>query len=695
MKNIRTAIKNKRNLLRAIPPILIVLLSGFLVRLFLANFGTLTIDQNTFIAWSQRLSETGFKGFYSGWSDYLPGYLYILFLLGKINSMAVISPTILYKLPAILADLGATFLIYKVLKKLKNEKMALIGAAIYLFNPAVLGNSTLWGQVDSVNSLFSILSIFLLPINPILSAITLAIGTAVKPQAALTAVVIFILMIKNRYQIKKIVTYILVSALTFMGIFLPFYSGNSNFIGFIIERISSTLNQYPYTSVNAFNFWGLSGLWRTDIGLNIVGIIILITLFFIFTSFLLKKKGSEYYLLSVIYGLSFLFMTRMHERHLLPIFAPLTIISILEPFLLISLVGLSVTYVLNLYYSFVWINENFRAVFNGFMVSAISSLNIILLFLLAVPAKLQNQFIGFLESRKLKLKTKDTVDYKFEKPKISSRNIRIIFITVVVFAFVTRIFNLGNPPNEYFDEVYHAFTAKHMLEGNPKAWEWWNPNPTGFAYEWTHPPVAKEGMVIGMLLFGENAFGYRLPGALLGVGSVILIFFICKELFNDELMGVLASAVFALDGLTLVMSRIGMNDSYILFFALASFLLFIKNKNFFSALCLGLALSSKWSALWLIPILFVAHFALKKKIKVDYVWFMVLPPLVYLASYIPMFTTGHTWANFIEVQKQMWWYHTRLHYYFVQFIFIRVVSQRRWSLIFMQLGTRLFSGGDL
>ena len=25
-----------------------------------------------------------------------------------------------------------------------------------------------------------------------------------------------------------------------------------------------------------------------------------------------------------------------------------------------------------------------------------------------------------------------------------------------------------------------------------------------------------------------------------------------------------------------------------------------------------------------------------------------------------MFATGHTWAQFIEVQKQMWWYHTNL-----------------------------------
>ena len=25
-----------------------------------------------------------------------------------------------------------------------------------------------------------------------------------------------------------------------------------------------------------------------------------------------------------------------------------------------------------------------------------------------------------------------------------------------------------------------------------------------------------------------------------------------------------------------------------------------------------------------------------------------------------MFSTGHTWTNFVDTQKQMWWYHTNL-----------------------------------
>src|SRR5258708_19105039 len=140
----------------------------------------------------------------------------------------------------------------------------------------------------------------------------------------------------------------------------------------------------------------------------------------------------------------------------------------------------------------------------------------------------------------------------FPQTKINSQKIKILFVIVIFFAGFTRLYNLNNPPTHYFDEVYHAFIAQNMLHGRTAAWEWWNTNPAGFAYEWTHPPLAKEGMVLGMAVLGENAFGWRFLGAMLGVGSVILIFFIAKEIFKDELLALIASIVFALDGLALV-----------------------------------------------------------------------------------------------------------------------------------------------
>jgi len=214
----------------------------------------------------------------------------------------------------------------------------------------------------------------------------------------------------------------------------------------------------------------------------------------------------------------------------------------------------------------------------------------------------------------------------------------------------------------YFDEVYHAFTSKVIMSADrAKAWEWWNTPPAGFAYEWTHPPLAKLGMVLGMSIFGQNAFGWRIPGALLGVGSVFLVYLLAKELFKDEVVGLLSAGVFSLDGLPLVLSRIGMNDSYILFFALLSIYLFLKQKDLPSAISFGLAMASKWSALWVAPILFLIWLRRKNRFKIStFAYFLIIPFAVYLLSYLDMFLTGHSLSIWWGMQEQMWWYHTGL-----------------------------------
>jgi dolichyl-phosphate-mannose-protein mannosyltransferase len=629
----------------------------------------------------------------------LPGYLYVLAVLARINATNIIPLTILYKLPAIFSDIGTGYLIYLIVDKLKTRKWALISASLYVFNPAIFANSALWGQVDSFTAFFSILSLWALDVNIFLSAAALAIGTLIKPQMAVISLIILFMMLQRKYNAKKIITYMVTSAIIFVAGFLPF-SGGTNLLTFIVTRMNVSLNQYPYTSVNAFNFWGIFGGWKPDTGLNIAGGIFIAILFFTFGLKFLKQKGGEYILLAFTYSLLFLFMTRMHERHLLPVFAPLTIAVALNPVFIFALVGFSFIYLANLYWAWVWVTNSFQQAFSDSIVKILSIIDVLLIFVFLIPKKFDGYATNFKNSFLRSRQTSWPVTSFFgnsssflgknNKPenatalsesKISSQKIKIMFVGVIVFASVARLFSLGSPPNNYFDEVYHAFTAQSMLHGVTKAWEWWNPNPTGFAYEWTHPPLAKEGMVLGMSLLGENSFGWRFPGAMLGIGSVILIFFIAKEIFDDDLLALIASAVLSLDGLALVLSRIGMNDSYMLFFALASVYSYLKKRNFWAAIFFGLSVASKWSGLWVAPIILVGHFVFKRKFNWSYLFLFILPPIIYISSYFPIFTskqiqteyiqnTGYEQRTdkvgivpldmFIDVQKQMWWYHTRL-----------------------------------
>lgn len=282
-------------------------------------------------------------------------------------------------------------------------------------------------------------------------------------------------------------------------------------------------------------------------------------------------------------------------------------------------------------------------------------------------------------------------------------------LAILGFAAFSRFFRLGTPSVYVFDEVYHAFTAQEMVKGNPAAWEWWNTPPAGVAYEWTHPPLSKLFMVLSINVFGDTAFAWRFFSAFFGVGIIILVYFLARKLFNNRILALFAALVAAADGLLLVMSRIAMNDNYLIFFSLLALLAFLYNKKFLMAISLGCAVASKWTgfyAIGIIGVLYIIRITAEwynlRKLDQDQIaleaveeetftqksqtkslstkriiteilllplLFILIPAAIYLAAYIPFLTGNHippdqnwnSWQAFAELQRQMWWYHTNLN----------------------------------
>ncbi len=243
--------------------------------------------------------------------------------------------------------------------------------------------------------------------------------------------------------------------------------------------------------------------------------------------------------------------------------------------------------------------------------------------------------------------------------RLGKLNYKTILILILLSTALLRLFRLDFPNKYVFDEVYHAFTAKEYLIGSKEAWEWWTTPPPGVAYEWTHPPLAKELMTSSMFLLNStDAWVWRLPGVLMGTLSVYLVYLLGMRLLNDRRAAIFAAFAFSLDGLNFVQSRTGMNDIYFVTFMLASFLMLLNRKYFLSAILLGLSISSKWAAIY--TLLVFIPYLLKEKKFLKLAYFFVIPFLVYLLSYSPFFLLGHTFNQFIQLQQQMWWYHTNL-----------------------------------
>ena len=648
-------------------PIIGSVLIVFVLRFMLSYLPSFGFDMGSWLGWSGRLTTLGFSKFYSGesWTQYTPGFLYWLWAVGKlgwVNEFAI-------KIPALLADIGLGILIWSLVKKV-NKKLALLCFFLYTLNPVVIFDGSIWGQIDGLLTLFLFLSAYFLieKKNLIGSVFFWSIAFLIKPQSVAVLPAFLLAILLRKFKWKEIFLAGVTGASTIILLSWPFFTDNPIFG--LPQQIIKMGNYYSYTSVYAFNIWSWVGFWKSDttafwgITLSNWGTILLISsAIFALINYRNKlDKKANYYLLFAILSLSFfVFPTKVHERYLFPFFAFLLTAAGISGS--VNLFGIyiitSIASFLNLYYPYSYyypkqLRSDSLYSLSGGLSKVIGFINLATYFIL--------NFWERIPKFKLpKILPKGATSFAFSKLKLTKKRENGILILILIFAFATRVYNLGSPPNEYFDEVYHAFTAKVILHNDPKAWEWWNTPPTGFAYEWTHPPLAKLGMTLGMKIFGENSFGYRIPGALLGLGSVLLIYLLAKEFFKDGAIGLLSAGVFSLDGLAIVMSRIGMNDSYLLFFSLLSVYFFLRSKNLLSAIAFGLAIASKWSAIWVTPILFILW--LKKKNKFDpriFLSFLLLPFTIYFLTYIPMFLSGHSFTVWWEMQKQMWWYHTGL-----------------------------------
>lgn len=641
--------------------ILALSLAALAVRLLLSFLPGLSFDINTFAAWAGRLAEVGPGGFYTEavWTHYTPGYLYLLWFLGVIGQLG----QIVLKLPANLADIAAGFLIFKILEKPAGKKWALAAFAAYVFNPAIVFNSAVWGQVDGVLTLLLVASLYLLTEKkkPEFAAASFAFAFLIKPQAIALLPILSLYLIKEFPWPKLFSSTFAFLTVTILGS-LAFFPQDP-ILG--LPRLVLTMaGDYQATTLSAFNFWRLFGNWLPDdilfAGLPLFiwgGLLYLFFISLILTGFWQGKMGV--YLASALSILAFfLFPTRVHERYLFPLFAFLAVaVGRRKSAMLWAGYGtFSAIHLANLYLVYAGFETGSGLSFSP-LVSAIET---------AAPALSAASLVLFLGTLVWRLGPKIGEIGEIREIRVSPRT---LLLALLAFSLAVRLIFLGRPADFYFDEVYHAFTAREYLRGNSGAWEWWTTPPAGFAYEWTHPPLAKYGMAAGMFIFGQNPFGWRFFGVLAGGISVFLVYLLGQEILKKKPLSLLAAALFAFDGLPLVMSRIGMNDIYFLLFALAAALLFIKKRWWTAGIFLGLALASKWTAVYLLPILafwwlISAPWRRRREAAKEVVGLAlglgVLPLVVYLASYLPFFAAGHDLATFWGLQKQMWWYHTGL-----------------------------------
>ncbi len=201
----------------------------------------------------------------------------------------------------------------------------------------------------------------------------------------------------------------------------------------------------------------------------------------------------------------------------------------------------------------------------------------------------------------------------------------IVILLLFSTAFITRILRLTHPPHIISDEIYYVVAARSLIS-------------TGNDPNLVHPPLGKYLIGLGILMFGDNSFGWRINGAFLGSLISPLVYLIGKKIWHEK-VGILSGVFILIDPLTYAMSCIAMLDIYLTFFITFAFLAFTYQRYFISAVFFGLASSVKFVAVFSIcgVVLYLLYIREWRLIRL----FVSVPIAVFFVIVLPiMFIEG-------------------------------------------------------
>ncbi len=404
----------------------LVLSLAFILRLLIVLFSASHPDLGNHLDWGNKFWQYGPQNFYTesvwnvSWPNQPIGSIYLFALLAKVNQSVLnfawnlnlnfplfpskLIPLLndhfhiwLVKLPFIVSDVLIGLALYLSLKK-KYPKVAPLATSLYLFNPAVIYNSAVWGQTDTIINLFSLSGLLLLLNKRYFWGIFLFLSSYLFKISLIIYLPVFliILFIHRRDWSKWLLPFF---SFLILLLLLPLpFSGFPNPFSWLIHLYRDLVfnRQGQMLSGNAFNLWGL--FFGTDLTLRnnilIFGLPASLLGQFLFIIFSLpallifiRQKitlASTSRLLFIIVFTSFVFLTNIHERYLYPIF-PLFPLLYLSRFLsLFSIILLSSIHLVNLYN--LWFYPNIPILrstleFSNFLLPRLLSLLVLGIFL--------------------------------------------------------------------------------------------------------------------------------------------------------------------------------------------------------------------------------------------------------------------------------------------------------------------------
>jgi Gpi18-like mannosyltransferase len=238
------------------------LLHGYLAAAILVNFCLLFLkgyaaDLGYWENWIGQLSANGYNNFNG---NYPPFYVHWLYVVGKVYSFIGVPLEannflkFLTQIPVMLSHCAFTVIIYSLLNRFSAKpSLKHLVMMLTVFNPTILVNGPIWGQVDLLPVTFVVCALLLCFHERFgymaLPMFTLALLT--KFQMVAFAPILAFLFFRN---IKQNLLGILISGVLGSLVFLPSLIAGQ-FVQAFKQAYIDTLGQYPMTTFNAANIW--------------------------------------------------------------------------------------------------------------------------------------------------------------------------------------------------------------------------------------------------------------------------------------------------------------------------------------------------------------------------------------------------------------------------------------------------------
>ena len=213
-------------------------------------------------------------------------------------------------------------------------------------------------------------------------------------------------------------------------------------------------------------------------------------------------------------------------------------------------------------------------------------------------------------------------------------------VGVALLAFLLRVWKVGTPDEFAFDETYYAKDAWSLvnhgyvqsyvedandliLNGDTRGF--WTGDPSMIV----HPEVGKWLIGLGEQVFGLDPTGWRVPSVVVGSLMVLVMVRLVRRLTGSTLWGCVAGLLLCFDGMQFVLSRLALLDIFLAFFTLCAVHCCVADRDWLrdrfarrtsvpssgwgpvrsvlwrpwlalGGLCFGLAIGTKWSALYVL-----------------------------------------------------------------------------------------------